>query len=235
MNNLKTIILVSFEDLMVFNVHLGHKYDKTQQNYLRFLSMLRKDLSIINLDITLFHLKRGFRFLIESVKNYMNSLIADQNNDYSYYVVKAGLHSDTPFIYLRWIPGNITNMFGLFKNRKKQSLNTKYKIYKKIQYLGINQQTFRNRPDVIFFLSSVRNLWGIFEANKFLLPILSIVDNDSIFDYIDYPIPGNDDSGKSIHLYCNIYKNSINLALCLRIVEFKDFINIIFLSKLNSI
>ena len=44
------------------------------------------------------------------------------------------------------------------------------------------------------------------------MPIIAILDSNSNPDNIDYPIPGNDDARRSIDLYCNLIKETINNA-----------------------
>ena len=41
------------------------------------------------------------------------------------------------------------------------------------------------------------------------IPIIGIVDTNCDPDVIDYPIPGNDDSRRSIDLYCNLISETI--------------------------
>ena len=42
--------------------------------------------------------------------------------------------------------------------------------------------------------------------------LVIILDSNSNPDNIDYPIPGNDDARRSIDLYCNLIKETINNA-----------------------
>ena len=44
------------------------------------------------------------------------------------------------------------------------------------------------------------------------IPIVAILDTNSNPDGIDFPIPGNDDARRSIDLYCNLLKETINNA-----------------------
>ena len=42
------------------------------------------------------------------------------------------------------------------------------------------------------------------------IPIIGIVDTNCDPDKINYPIPGNDDSRRSIDLYCTLIRETIN-------------------------
>ena len=50
------------------------------------------------------------------------------------------------------------------------------------------------------------------EAIKLNIPIIAILDTNSDPENIDYPIPGNDDARRSIELYCNLIKETIENA-----------------------
>ena len=53
-------------------------------------------------------------------------------------------------------------------------------------------------------IDTVREQIAIKEANKLNIPIAAIIDTNSDPEGITYPIPGNDDSTKSIRLYCDL-------------------------------
>ena len=50
------------------------------------------------------------------------------------------------------------------------------------------------------------------EAIKLKIPIVAILDSNSDPTGINYPIPGNDDARRSIELYCELLKDTINDA-----------------------
>ena len=59
-------------------------------------------------------------------------------------------------------------------------------------------------PDLIFVLDTVKEQIAIQEATKLNIPIAAIIDSNSNPDGVTYPIPGNDDSTKSISLFCDL-------------------------------
>ena len=50
------------------------------------------------------------------------------------------------------------------------------------------------------------SLLAVLEAKKLGIPIVAVVDSNSNPEFIDYPIPGNDDARRSINLYCELAK-----------------------------
>jgi small subunit ribosomal protein S2 len=64
-------------------------------------------------------------------------------------------------------------------------------------------------PNVLFVIDVKTHTIAIKEAKKLHIPIFGVVDTNSSTDGIDFIIPGNDDSRKSIDLYCNLVSNAI--------------------------
>ena len=67
-------------------------------------------------------------------------------------------------------------------------------------------------PDLVFVIDTNYESLAIAESAKLGIPIIAILDSNSNPDNIDYPIPGNDDARRSIDLYCNLIKETINSA-----------------------
>ena len=70
----------------------------------------------------------------------------------------------------------------------------------------------KKTPDLIFVIDTNYESLAIKEAIKLNIPIIAILDTNSNPENIDYPIPGNDDARRSIELYCNLVKETINIA-----------------------
>ena len=65
---------------------------------------------------------------------------------------------------------------------------------------------------MVFIIDTNYESLAIAESVKLGIPIIAILDSNSNPDNIDYPIPGNDDARRSIDLYCNLIKETINNA-----------------------
>jgi small subunit ribosomal protein S2 len=65
---------------------------------------------------------------------------------------------------------------------------------------------------LVFIIDTNYESLAIAESVKLGIPIIAILDSNSNPDNIDYPIPGNDDARRSIDLYCNLIRETINNA-----------------------
>ena len=70
----------------------------------------------------------------------------------------------------------------------------------------------KKTPDLIFIIDTNMESLAVAEAKKLKIPIIGVLDSNSNPDGIDFPIPGNDDARRSIDLYCNLIKDTINNA-----------------------
>ena len=64
-------------------------------------------------------------------------------------------------------------------------------------------------PDLVFIIDTNYESLAVKESIKLGIPIIAILDTNSDPEGIDYPIPGNDDARRSIDLYCNLIKETI--------------------------
>ena len=58
-------------------------------------------------------------------------------------------------------------------------------------------------PDLMFVIDTNKESIAIAEARKLGMPIVAVVDSNSDPEGISHPIPGNDDAGRAITLYCD--------------------------------
>ena len=92
---------------------------------------------------------------------------------------------------------------------KKEILKISNQYEKLVRSLkGISEM--QKSPDLVFIIDTKLEHIAVSEANLLNLPIVGIVDTNCDPDKIDYPIPGNDDSRRSIDLYCSLIKETIN-------------------------
>jgi len=59
-------------------------------------------------------------------------------------------------------------------------------------------------PDLLFVIDTNKEQIAIAEAKKLGIPIVAVVDTNCDPDGIDFVVPGNDDAGRAITLYCDL-------------------------------
>ena len=64
-------------------------------------------------------------------------------------------------------------------------------------------------PDILFVIDTNKEAIAVQEANKLRIPVVAILDSNSSPDGIAYPIPGNDDAMRAIHMYCDLVSGAV--------------------------
>ena len=212
----------SMSELLEAGAHFGHQKHRWNPKMEPFIFGVRNNIHILDLSqtIPLLHkaltavrdvTKSGGRILFVGTKRQGQEIIANAANDCAQYYMNH-----------RWYGGTLTNwktisntikrlrtiedlldnddLSGLTKkellklNREKEKLDTSIGGIKDMGGL----------PDLIFVLDTVKEQIAIQEATKLNIPIAAIIDSNSNPDGVTYPIPGNDDSTKSISLFCGL-------------------------------
>ncbi len=135
-------------------------------------------------------------------------------------IAEAAKRSAQYFINHRWLGGTLTNWKTISTSirrlrqlddiladpqgrTKKEILNVQRERDKLNQALG-GIKDMGGVPDLLFVIDTNKEGIAIKEARKLGIPIVAIVDTNCDPDGIDFPIPGNDDAGRAITLYCDL-------------------------------
>jgi len=136
---------------------------------------------------------------------------------------KAGM----PYINNRWMGGLLTNFEtvrksleklckiekmeedGMMENLKKKEVSRLNKEKGKLlrDLGGIREM--HQLPQAVFVVDSKREEISIREANRLHIPVVALIDTNSDPDFIDFPIPGNDDALKSIRYIATMIADAI--------------------------
>jgi small subunit ribosomal protein S2 len=64
-------------------------------------------------------------------------------------------------------------------------------------------------PDILFVIDTNKEAIAVQEAVKLKIPVVAVLDSNSSPEGIVYPIPGNDDAMRAIHLYCELVSGAV--------------------------
>ena len=220
---------VILKDLVDAGVHFGHKSQRWNPKMLKYIHSTRENVHIINLNQTVQMMQealavidgivsKGGKVLFVATKKQAASKIADLAKDTNQY-----------FVNHRWLGGMLTNWSTITKSIKKMKELETLKSnpnneFTKKEILKISNQheklvkslsgisEMKKSPDLLFTIDTKLEHIAVSEANHLNIPIIGIVDTNCDPDLIDYPIPGNDDSRRSIDLYCNLIRETINTS-----------------------
>jgi small subunit ribosomal protein S2 len=72
--------------------------------------------------------------------------------------------------------------------------------------------SMERKPGALFVVDLKREHLALAEAKRLNIPIVALVDTNADPDLVEYPIPGNDDSLRSIGLICEVLGETIKQA-----------------------
>ena len=137
-------------------------------------------------------------------------------------VAEAAKRSAQYFVNSRWLGGTLTNWKTISGSIKRlrhldEVLNSgDANAYTKKERLTLQRERDKldrslggikdmgGLPDMIFVIDTNKEDIAIQEAQRLNIPVAAIVDTNSDPKGITYVVPGNDDAGRAISLYCDL-------------------------------
>ena len=216
----------SIQNLMDAGVHFGHRTMRWNAKMQPYIYGARNNIHIIDLQKTAPLLHSALNAVREIAEKNGRILFVATKRQASSIVAEAAEKCGQYYVNYRWMGGTLTNWGTVSQSiktlntlekrledpevtiSKKERLQNQRKITKLNQALG-GIRSMGGRPDILFVIDTNREHIAIKEAKKLGIPVIAIVDTNCDPDGIDYMIPGNDDSIKSIRLFCNLFADSI--------------------------
>lgn len=218
----------SMETLLESGVHFGHQVTRWNPKMKKYIFQKRENAHIIDLAKTCSLLTKACDYLADLKKNNKTVLFIGTKKQAIQIVKKYATAVNMPYITNRWIGGLLTNYKIVSKNiiqlnqlkkdlENKEFLDryTKKEINEfKIQYSELLKiyegvKDLNKLPDAIVIIDAHHEKTALLEARKKGIPVIAILDTNGNPDLVDYPIPANDDSFKSIELLTKTLAKSL--------------------------
>ena len=220
---------LSIEQLLEAGVHLGHKTLRWNPKMKRYIFGKRDSIHIIDLTQTLELTNLALEKVHNTISEGGKVLFISTKKQASEAVAQLAKDTDQYYVNYRWLGGMLTNWGTISNSIKKlnkfnQDLSSENRGFTKKELLKMSGQRdklqrslggimdMKKVPDLVFIIDTNYESLAIKESIKLGIPIIAILDTNSNPDGIDYPIPGNDDARRSIDLYCNLMRETINDA-----------------------
>lgn len=215
-----TLPAFNMRQLLEAGVHFGHQSHRWNPKMAPFIYGARNNVHIIDLTQTTPLLHQALVKISDTVAGGGRVLFVATKRQASDAIADAAQRSAQYFINHRWLGGTLTNWktISLSIRRlrqlddiladpqgrtKKEILNLTRERDKLNQALG-GIKDMGGTPDLLFVIDTNKESIAIKEAKKLNIPIVAIVDTNCDPDGVDFPVPGNDDAGRAITLYCDL-------------------------------
>ncbi|MFW9817910.1 MAG: 30S ribosomal protein S2, partial [Candidatus Thorarchaeota archaeon] len=219
---------VGLEDLLRSGVHFGHLTRRWNPKMRPYIFMERNNIHIIDLQKTLQYLKMAYDAMKDIVASGEEILFVGTKTQSKDIIQGEASRCGMPYIAERWLGGTLTNFSTIKKSIRKleglekkvhdgtiEKLTKKERLHiereiEKMKKVFVGIQDMKRLPGAIFVVDTRKEEIAVKEAKKLGVPIFAIVDTNCDPDLIDYPIPGNDDSAKSIGLITKIMADAVS-------------------------
>lgn len=219
---------VTVRDLADSGVHFGHKTRRWNAKMAPYIYGIHQEnrIHIIDLQKTLLLLKAAMKALYDIAYQGGRILFVGTKFQAHDIIANEAIRCSQYYVNHRWLGGTLTNWGTVSSSIKtliqyEKTLNDKDttltkkelgKIDQKKQKLDKALGGIREMgaiPDMLFIIDTNKEHIAVKEAKKLGIPVVAILDTNSDPDNITYLIPGNDDSRKSIELYCKLAADSV--------------------------
>ena len=224
---------ITLEDLLEVGAHFGHQTKYWNPKMENYIFGVRDKIHIHDLNITLELLPPALEFVKNLASKNNKLLFVATKRTASKIIELEANRCGMPYVSQRWLGGMLTNYKtirssikrledllvqkedGTFdKLTKKEGLKIQREINRLEKSIG-GVRDMGGLPDALFVIDVKLESIAVTEARKMGIPIVGIVDTNSNPEGIDYVIPANDDSMRSISLFARAISDA-----CLEGAEF---------------
>ncbi|ODA68496.1 30S ribosomal protein S2 [Methyloligella halotolerans] len=212
---------VTMRQLLEAGVHFGHQTHRWNPKMAPYIYGERNNIHIMDLTQTVPLLHQALVQISDTVAKGGRVLFVGTKRQASEAIAEAARSCAQYYINHRWLGGTLTNWrtishsikrlksleelfagdtHGLTKKELLQLTREKDKLERSLG--GIKDMGAP--PDLMVVIDTNKESIAIAEAHKLNMPVVAIVDSNCDPDGINFPVPGNDDAGRAITLYCDL-------------------------------
>ena len=217
---------VKFDDLLGTGAHFGHVTRKWDPNFKPYILLEKNGVHIINLELTIESIQKASSFIKDIVKKNGEILFVGTKKQAKDIIQQEADRCSMFYIVERWLGGTLTNFStikksikrlkmlekegsNLYENmtKKETQMLNREKVKLADQHRGIKDM--RRLPDVLVIVDAQYEDTAIKEAKRLEIPVVAIVDSNTNPRKVDYPIPANDDSMRTIQLIISTLADAV--------------------------
>ena len=207
--------------LLEAGAHFGHQSHRWNPKMAPYIFGARNNIHIIDLAQTVPLLHQALKAVSDTVAKGGRVLFVGTKRQAQDEIADSAKRSAQYYINSRWLGGTLTNwktISGSINRLRKleeilsagaQGVTKKERLLltrerDKLERALGGIKDMGGTPDMIFVIDTNKEQLAIKEANRLKIPVVAILDTNCDPDGVTYPIPGNDDAGRAVALYCDL-------------------------------
>ncbi len=212
--------------LLEAGVHFGHHTRRWNPKMAPYIFGARNGIHIIDLEQTVPMLHQGLQAIRDVVAGGGRVLLVGTKRQAQEPVAEAAKRCGQYYVNYRWLGGMLTNFKTMSQSIRRlreldERINNDQTGLTKRELLELTRHRDKleralggikemgGLPDILFVIDTNKEAIAVAEANTLRLPVVAILDSNSSPEGIAYPIPGNDDAMRAIHLYCDLVSSAV--------------------------
>ncbi|MBX3457999.1 MAG: 30S ribosomal protein S2 [Candidatus Paracaedibacteraceae bacterium] len=216
----------TMRQLLEAGIHYGHHTRRWNPKMAPFIFGVRNNIHIMDLEQTVNLLHRALEAVRNTVAAGGRVLFVGTKPQASQKVKEAASKCGQYYINHRWLGGTLTNWKTVNQSIKRmkdqeERLNTGMSGLTKKEQLDLQREYTKlelalggirdmgGLPDLLFVIDTNKEAIAIQEANRLGIPVVGILDSNSDPAGVTFPVPGNDDAQRAIHLYCDLVAGAV--------------------------
>ena len=212
---------VSMRQLLEAGAHFGHQSHRWNPKMAPYIFGERNNIHIIDLAQTVPAFYTALQAVSDTVARGGRVLFVGTKRQAADAIATAAKNCAQYYVNSRWLGGMLTNwktISGSIQRLRKveemlaggaQGLTKKERLMlsrerDKLERALGGIKEMGGTPDLIFVIDTNKEQLAVKEAQRLGIPVAAIVDSNSDPDGINFVVPGNDDAGRAIALYCDL-------------------------------
>jgi small subunit ribosomal protein S2 len=212
--------------LLEAGVHFGHHTRRWNPKMQPYIYGARNGIHIIDLEQTVPMLHQGLQAVRDAVAAGGRVLLVGTKRQAQEPIAEAAKRCGQYYVNYRWLGGMLTNFKTISQSIRRlreldERINTEQTGLTKRELLELTRardkleralggiKEMGGLPDILFVIDTNKEAIAVAEANTLRIPVVAILDSNSSPDGVAYPIPGNDDAMRAIHLYCDLVAGAV--------------------------
>jgi len=210
---------ITIREMLEAGAHFGHQTHRWNPKMKKYIFGSRNGIHIIDLQKTVGLYKQAYDFIHKITAKGGKILFIGTKKQAQEIIAEEVERPGQYYVNNRWLGGMLTNFQTIKKSVERlckieemskdgtfEKLPKKEVVFlnRELAKLEKNLKGIRNMdklPKAVFVLDPKQENIAILEARKLEIPVVATLDTNCDPDLVDYPIPANDDSLRSIRLF----------------------------------
>jgi len=218
---------LTIQELLMAGTHFGHLTRRWNPRMKPYIFTERQGIYIIDLKKTLIAIQKACEVIGKVVQAGDKILFVGTKKQAKDIIRTEADRCNMFYVNERWLGGTLTNFSTIkksirhLKNIEKKETESTFDTLTKKEKLKLGREKEKlekvlagilemsKLPGIVYVVDTKKDSIAVAEANKLGIPVIAILDTNCNPDHIDYPIPGNDDSYKSISLITRVIADTV--------------------------